>query len=208
MFRPLALTACLLLAITAAQAQAPSPVQTAALSARLFDVAQAQADPVLMLAAARLRKQINPAEDAARQATGGEAGEGAPLTWQEMAAAAEALAEGDDTVLGLIEDLRAETTKGVVSGPVYNIGQIGAGRSDTYPRVDFKGGEYAEVYIEAKSSVDLNLTITDAQGRLVCADTDPSHIAYCGWRPDTTGAFTLRVDNRSGQSTRYALMTN
>lgn len=208
MFRPLSLVACLMLAPLCAHAEGPSPVQVAALSARLFDVGTAQADPVLMLAAARLRKQINPSEDATRQAEGGAPATDAPLSWQEMADAAEVLAEGDEALLGLIDDLRAETTKGVVSGPVYNIGSIPAGKTDIYARVDFKGGEYAEVYIEAKTSVDLNLTITDAQGRLVCADTDPSHIAYCGWRPDATGAFNLKVENRSGQATRYALMTN
>ncbi len=208
MLRPLSLVACALLTALPAFADGPSPVQKAALSARLFDVGQAQADPVLILAAARLRKQITPAEDAARQAEGGQTVADTPLTWEEMAAAAEALAEGDEAMLGLIDDLRAETTKGVVSGPVYNIGQIGPGQSDVYARIDFKGGEYAEVYIEAKSSVDLNLKITDAQGRLVCSDTDPSHIAYCGWRPDAPGSFTLQVDNRSGQATRYALMTN
>jgi hypothetical protein len=182
-------------------------VQTAALSARLYAVGVDAADPVLILAAARLRKTINP-EATARAAEGGEAGTDAPLGWQEMAEAAADLAEDDEALLGLIEDLRAEGTKGVASGPVYNIGNLGRGKSDTYRNIDFKGGEYAEVYVEAQSSVDLNLSVTDAQGRLVCADTDVSHIAYCGWRPDAAGAFTLSVQNKGGSGTGYALMTN
>lgn len=129
------------------------------------------ADPVLMLAAARLRKSIAP-EPVERAADGGEPGTEAPLGWEAMAQAAEELAEGDDALLGLIDDLRAEGTKGVASGPVYNIGSLSAGKSDNYRNIDFKGGEYAEVYVEAQSSVDLNLTVTDAQGRLVCADSD------------------------------------
>ena len=184
-----------------------TPVQTAALSARLYAVGTETADPVLMLAAARLRKTINP-EAISRIAEGGEAGRDAPLGWQAMADAAAELAGDDEALLGLIEDLRAEGTKGVSSGPVYNIGNLGRGKSDTYRNIDFRGGEYAEVYVEAQSSVDLNLSVTDAQGRLVCADTDVSHIAYCGWRPDAAGAFTLSVQNKGGSGTGYALMTN
>ncbi|HMO09091.1 MAG TPA: hypothetical protein PKD10_15800 [Paracoccaceae bacterium] len=202
---------CLMLAAAPLRAEAPTPVQAAALSARLYAVGMAQADPVLVLAAARLRKQIAPVVDpgrAAEDAGAAEADPGDPLTWEAMAEAAVQLAEGDDTILGLIEDLRAETTKGVVSGPVYNIGSLSPRKTDTYARVDFRGGEYAEVYVEAKTTVDVNLTVLDAQGRLVCADTDPSHIAYCGWRPAETGAFTLKVENRGGRATGYALMTN
>ncbi len=190
-----------------AMAEPLTPVQTAALSARVFAAGVELADPVLMLAAARLRKAINP-EAVARAAEGGEAGTDAPLGWQAMAEAAQELADGDEALLGLIDDLRAEGTKGVASGPVYNIGQLGKGKTDTYRNIDFKGGEYAEVYIEAQSSVDLNLSVTDAQGRLVCADTDVSHIAYCGWRPDAAAAFTLSVQNKGGSGTGYALMTN
>ncbi len=190
-----------------AMAEPLTPVQTAALSARVFAAGVELADPVLMLAAARLRKAINP-EAVARAAEGGEAGTDAPLGWQAMAEAAQELADGDEALLGLIDDLRAEGTKGVASGPVYNIGQLGKGKTDTYRNIDFKGGEYAEVYIEAQTSVDLNLSVTDAQGRLVCADTDVSHIAYCGWRPDAAAAFTLSVQNKGGSGTGYALMTN
>ena len=184
-----------------------TPVQTAALSARVFAAGVDTADPVLMLAAARLRKSINP-EAVVRVAEGGETGSDAPLGWQAMAQAAEALADGDEALLGLIDDLRAEGTKGVASGPVYNIGSLSGGKSDNYRNIAFKGGEYAEVYVEAQLSVDLNLSVTDAKGRLVCADTDVSHIAYCGWRPDAAGAFTLTVRNKGGSGTGYALMTN
>ncbi|MFN4159084.1 MAG: hypothetical protein ACK4GO_11855 [Gemmobacter sp.] len=209
MFRALSLALALTVTALPAAAEPLSPVQTAALSARLFEVGRVQRDPLLVLAAARLRKQLAPSEDTTRRAEAGYAAPAqAPLDWQDMAALAEELAAGDDAILGLIDDLRAETTKGVITGPVYNIGSLGPRKTDTYARIDFRGGEYAEVYVEARSSVDLNLTVTDAQGRLVCADTDRSHIAYCGWRPDATGAFTLKVENRGNAATGYALMTN
>lgn len=190
-----------------ALAEALSPVKTAALSARLYEAGLAAKDPLLVLSAAKLRKQINP-EKTDRAPEGGSAGNTAPLGWSDMLASAEALAVGDETLLGLIEDVRAETTKGVVTGPVYNIGSLAAGGRDSYPAIEFKGGEYAEVYVEATTSVDLNLTVVDARGRLVCADTDVSHIAYCGWRPAQGGGYALVVENKGGAATGYALMTN
>ena len=143
-----------------------------------------------------------------RAAAGGETATDAPLGWEEMLASAEPLSADNADLLTLIEDIRVETTKGVASGPVYNIGVLSNGRNDTYPPIEFRGGEYAEVYVEAKSATNLNLTVLDDKGRLVCADTDISAIAYCGWTPATGGNFTLKVENKGPASANYALMTN
>ncbi|MBL4927000.1 hypothetical protein [Fuscibacter oryzae] len=184
-----------------------SPVRTAQLSAQLYQAGLETGDAVLILSAAKLRKGLNPTKGTL-SAQGAAAGEGAPLAWEEMLAKAEELAAGDDAVLGLIEDTRDEGARGVTSGPVYNIGSLGNGGTDTYPAVDFIGGEYAEIYVEAKDATDLNLTVYDAQGRLVCSDTDRSPIAYCGWRPDQTAGFTMKVENHGPKGAAYALMTN
>lgn len=190
-----------------AGAEPLSPVKTAQLSAALYATGVEMGDPLLILSAAKLRKTLNPAKGSLL-AEGAAPVDDAPLGWEEMLASAETLAEGDDTLLGLIDDVRAESIKGVSSGPVYNIGALGNGGNDTYPVVEFVGGEYAEVYVEAKDATDLNLTVYDAQGRLVCSDTDKSHIAYCGWRPDQTGGFVMKVENNGPQGANYALMTN
>lgn len=204
----LALSAALSAALSLpAGAEGLSPVRTAQLSAELYQAGLDAGDPVLILSAAKLRKSINP-EKGSLVAEGAAPGAGAPLGWEEMLASAEDLAQGDDALLGLIADVRAESAKGVSSGPVYNIGTLANGGTDTYPVVDFRGGEYAEVYVEAKDATDLNLTVFDAQGRLVCSDTDKSHIAYCGWRPDQTGGFTMKVENIGPKGASYALMTN
>ena len=205
------LAACLIgLALPAAApalADVPSPVKVAELSARLYAAGMQAGDPLLVLAAAKLRKGLAPVAGD-REAVGGTVGRGAPLSWEEMLASASALAGDDQVVLGLIEDARVETTKGVAAGPVYNIGSLGNGKGDTYPPIEFRGGEYAEVYVEAKAATNLNLGVYDAQGRLVCSDTDISHIAYCGWTPANAGTFTLKVDNKGPVGAEYALMTN
>ncbi len=202
------LAASLTLALAvSARAETASPVQVAALSARLYDTGIAAADPLLILSAARLRKSLAPVAGD-RVPLGGQPTDGAPLTWQEMLASAEGLAAGDVILLGVIDDLRVETTKGVASGPVYNIGSLTNGGNDTYPPIEFRGGEYAEVYVEAKVATNVNLTILDDKGRLVCTDTDISHIAYCGWTPAEGGSFTLKVENKGPAAAAYALMTN
>lgn len=203
-----ALSLCLAAPLaTPAAAEAPSPVKTAELSARLYALGLEGGDPLLILSAAKLRKSLAPASTD-RRPDDGAGGQGAPVTWEDMLDSAAALAGEDEVVAGLIDDIRAETTKGVATGPVYNIASLGNGKSHSYAGVDYRGGEYAEVYVEAKSITDMNLTVTDAQGRLVCSDTDSSHIAYCGWRPAEAGAFTIRVENRGPAGADYALMTN
>ena len=190
-----------------ALAETASPVKIAEMSARLYAAGVEAGDPLLILSAARMRKGLAPVTGD-RAAVDGVAGDGTPLGWEEMLASAKALADGDEALLGLIEDARVEATKGVASGPVYNIGQLGNGKGDTYPPIEFRGGEYAEVYVEAKAAVNLNLAIYDDKGRLVCSDTDISHIAYCGWTPAAAGSFTLKVENKGPMGADYALMTN
>jgi hypothetical protein len=197
------LAVCIMSLAMPAWAEGPSPVKIAELSARLYAAGMTAGDPLLVLSAAKLRKGLAPVAGD-RVAVGGAATDGAPLGWEEMLASAAALAEGDEVVLGLIEDASVEANKGVASGPVYNIGSLGNGSGDTYPPIEFRGGEYAEVYVEAKAATNLNLTIYDDKGRLVCSDTDISHIAYCGWTP----AAALKVDNKGPMGADYALMTN
>lgn len=198
---------CVISLALPAWAEGPSLVKLAELSARTYAAGMAAGDPLLVLSAAKLRKGMAPVAGD-RAAAGGTPGQGAPLGWEEMLASAAQLAAGDEAVLGLIEDARVETTKGVASGPVYNIGSLGNGKGDTYPPIEFRGGEYAEVYVEAKVAANLNLRIYDDKGRLVCSDTDISHIAYCGWTPANAGTFTLEVENKGPSAADYALMTN
>ena len=200
------LTAALILSALPALAADPAPLKQAEASRVIYDTGVATRDPLLVLAAAKMRRGLglSPTD---RMAEDGTPGDGA-LDADAMLATARDLAAGDDMMLGLIDDVASENTKGVVSGPVYNNARIGGGQTDTYRAVPFEGGTYAEIYVEAKGSNDLNLKVTDAQGRLVCSDTDASAIAYCGWSPRSTGDFTIAVQNASGGSADYALITN
>lgn len=188
-----------LLALPAGAGPAAGPLEQAALSARLYAAGEAAGDAVLVAAAAQMRRQ------AGLQAG---LGDGMPLDWTDMLDRAEALAGGDAALQALVLDLRETADKGVASGPEYRLAALAAGASETLPPMEFRGGEYAEAYVEAAPGIDLNLTVLDAAGHEVCADTDRSHVAYCGWTPATDGAFTLVVRNAGTAETDYALMTN
>lgn len=174
----------------------PGALRTAALSARMFHEGVARKDPLLMISAARLRKSL-------RLVPGADL-----LSATDMLDTAETLAAADPVLLGLIADIRAETTRGVASGQIYNLAEVAPGMTDAYMGVAFAGGIYAEVYVEPLAETDLNLMVYDDQDKLVCQDRDPSPIAYCGWTPATDGPFLIKVENLGAVAAPYALMTN
>lgn len=202
-------TAALSLPASTVLAQATqSAIKRAEASRVVFDIGLEQRDALMVLAAAKLRSTLNltPAD---RTPDGGTSDEtGSVLNPEQMLQFAYDFAASDPLLLGVIEDAAAETTKGVTGGPVFNTATIAPKKTDTYSAVPFDAGAYAEIYVEAKDSSDLNLTIRDAQGRLVCSDTDTSAIAYCGWQPRTAGDFSINVQNMSGRSVQYSLITN
>ena len=188
-----------LAAVPAGADPAAGPLRLADLSARLYAAGLAEGDAILIATAARLRRDAGLPADLP--------GDLVP-DWTAMLATAETLAAGDPALLDLIADLRAETVKGIISGPEYRRAALDARASETLPPLAFKGGDYAEVYVEAASGTDVNLTILDAAGHVVCTDTDRSHVAYCGWTPAADGDFTVVIDNLSPIAADYALMTN
>ena len=186
-----------LLALSAlpAGADETGPLKTAELSARVHAAGLATGDPLILLTAAQLRKEAGLPPDL-------------PLSADAILTEAEALAAGDPALLALIGDIRADKAKGVASGPIYHFAALPAGEAETRAPMPFRGGEYAEAYVEAAPGADLNLTVLDADGHVVCTDGDRSHIAYCGWTPAAAGSFTLKVENKGPMGADYALMTN
>ncbi len=206
MFRTALLATLFAFAAQASLADTDRALQKVQASRVIYDEGVSTRDPLLIVAAAKLRRSAG-LEQTDRTADG--AGpDGAHLGWNDMLDQARAFASGDDLMTGLIEDVAAETTKGVTDGPVYNIASLGAKGSSIYRNVPFDGKKYAEVYVEAKGSQDINVFIYDAKDRLVCSDTDASAIAYCGWRPRESGMFSVKVTNESGSGANYSLMTN
>ena len=189
------IVALLALSALPAGAEGIGPLKTAELSARVHAAGVAAGDPLILITAAQLRKESGLPPDL-------------PLSADAILTEAETLAAGDPALMALIGDLRADKDKGVASGPVYHLAALPAGEAETRAPMPFRGGEYAEVYVEAAPGADLNLTVLDAAGHVVCTDGDQSHIAYCGWTPAEDGAFVLKIENAGSVPADYALMTN
>lgn len=187
--------------------------QTAALSAELYLAGMAADDPLLVLAAAKLRKGLDlqeterePEKD--MDPPEEDMGDAAPIGWEDILKVAVAMAPEDEIIASLADDIRSERTKGVKSGQLYSITTIRDGGTDTYPPLVYRGSEYADVYVEGNNGANLDLYVYDAQQRLVCSDTDISAIAHCGWTPAQEAPFTVVVRNRGRGATGYSLITN
>jgi hypothetical protein len=172
-----------------------APLAQAALALRLYESGLAVGDALTVATAARLRRDAGLPE-------------GTAPDWPAMLDRAETLAAGDAATLEIIADIRDEGSRGVASGPIHHLDALAPGQAEKRPPMPFRGGEYAEVYVESATGADLNLTVLDAAGRVVCTDTDRSHVAYCGWTPASDGDFTLVITNAGTEPADYALLTN
>lgn len=201
MFKNAIAIACAAVLFTG-QVKAESPIQLTEMSGRLFEQGIETLDPILMIAAAKIRKSLALEKDKAT------ATDDQIVSWQDMLDTAIAAAPDDAQIAALVDDVRAESSKGVSTGQVYSITTLRGGGTDVYPALPYKGGDYAEVYVEGTGRADLNVYVTDSKGRLVCSDTDISAIAYCGWRPAHNDTFVIKVRNKGGASSKYSLITN
>lgn len=80
-----------------------------------------------------------------------------------------------------------------------------AGR-DLY-RIEFQGGEPAEVEIES-AGAPLTLRVYDANRRLVCRAIEVSSVQRCRWDPSVTASFFIEVRNLNGTTVPYEIRTN
>jgi hypothetical protein len=183
-----------------------------AMARDLVDYGRQNNDALSLIVAAQMRQQVSLKEVDRKPATEG-SGDASPDTTPELTVdsildEAKAMSGDDEVIAGLIDDVKASATKGRSSGPGYNVQTIPGASIDNYAGISFDGGKYAEVYAEGSGRTNLDLYIYDENGNLICSDTDGSDVAYCGWTPRWTGAFTIKVVNRGDASNRYALITN
>jgi len=182
--------------------------KTLALSGQLIIYGRNHHDALALILAADMRKKLA-LKFVQRQATedGAESANASDAIEAILAEAAK-FADGNESYLELIEDVRASASKGKSDGPAYNIRTIKARGKNSYRNIEFSGGQYAEIYVEGSGRANLDLFIYDAKGRLICSDTDPSDINYCGWTPPANGSYLVTIINKSNRSNRYSLMTN
>ncbi|MAZ17801.1 hypothetical protein [Oricola sp.] len=182
------------------------------MSRTLHDRAIETSDPVLMLSAARLRKDSGMKAGAlgTLENSGEDAGDisGETFSWERWLEEAVRLSGGSDVIAGLATDIRTSGSKGLAGQAVYTEGRLAAHSSHRYSDLNFVGGEFAEVYSEGLGKADIDLFVRDSRGAIVCSQTDSSNINQCGWTPGATGPFEVTLENKSDFADTYALTTN
>ncbi len=196
-----------------AKADEPATAKLYAMARDLVDYGRANNDPLSLIVAAGIRQQIALTEvdrkPSSTEGSGAAAEDPTPeLTVEAILDEAKSMSGDDEAIVALADDVTASATKGRSAGPGYNVVTLPGNTTDNYDRVDFNGGEYAEVYAEGSGATNLDLYVYDENGNLICSDTDYSDIAYCGWTPKWTGPFSIKVINQGSASNRYALITN
>jgi hypothetical protein len=131
----------------------------------------------------------------------------APVTAEAMFAKATELAADDEALLGLIEDAKAEGSRGRIGGAVQWLSRLPAGTSDVW-EVPFYGNSYAEIAVVGDGDANLDVAVTDENGNVICYDVSWSDKLYCDWTPSWDGYFYVTVQNMGRSRNSYYLMTN
>ena len=182
------------------------------LAGELAHVGVEMQDAVLLVAAARL-EAMTTGESVDRESVSRRAGtesEGSRNTVPvDLYSLAASYGERNEAVRMLIAEGRSLASGRALAagGPKVSRASVLAGTTDVY-RVTFIGGSLAEVALTGDGDTDLDLSIYDEHGSLVCDDIGPTDDAYCSWVPRWTGLFRIHVENLGDVYNTYRLATN
>ncbi len=189
-------------------------VDTIELADRVAAYAIERGDAAMLVQAARLKAGIPTQEGEATEEGAAEAGDdkdgGVDFSVAGLLDQAEVLGYGNDAVLAMVADARAEATRtrGRVGGPSQRVRVVSANSRFFVRNVNFYGGQPARVWLAGDGDTDLDLYIWDENGNRICASLGAWDRESCSWTPRWTGAFTIEVRNLGGVWNEFALTTN
>ncbi len=191
MGRMVALAGAALMLGAAAPLPDAQPFVALKLSAEVARAGEAARDPLLLLAAARLR--------AAAPVT---LADGTPDKAGEWIARAETIGGDDPRIAALAADIRAEARKGRQDGPSVSQTNLKGGERRAFTET-FRAGKPAVVYIEGDGDTSLSLRVGTA-----CRDFSAGDVKICAWTPRTTGSVTVEIGNTGAVANRVILGMN
>ena len=178
------------------------------LSARaLYDLGLAANDPLMVLTAARMMRGVTMTP--AQRSPDGTPNDVPPRILPPVPDVMFDKARSMDaagTFADLIEILSRETVpppKTLQASPSL----LSPAEVDTWT-LPFYGGTLAEVAIVGNRTGNLDLTVSDAGGHVVCVENGAGYRAYCGFVPQDHGDFTVSVTNSGLAVDGYLLLTN
>lgn len=195
---------------------APGPATVLMLAQRLYDRALADGNTTSLLAAIRLARGITlrPATGWTKETIGkahpdqpqGRTAPADPASAEAMALA-RSLAGEDPTLEDLVYDLDAQLPQSRIDAVAVMSSDLAAGQSDIW-RIAFFGESPAEIAVLGDGDSNLDLSVTDAAGNLICADLSATDRMLCDFVPARNGFFTVTVTNPGAAVNSYRLITN
>lgn len=202
--------------LSATQAGAPGAAAQVILAQRAFEAALTRGDPILLITAIRLAREITLRPPAAWARTT----EGQPAPDQregrtaapdpagpEAIAIAQGLAGEDPDLQDLVYDLDAQLPHGRFPTAINATATLDGGQTDSW-RLVLAGETVAELGLIGDGDTRLSLTVSDEGGSPVC--TVPATLApvLCRFTPARNGFFTVEVRNAGASRNSYRLVGN
>ncbi len=193
---------------TSPQVQA---VQTARTADALAKYGDARKDPLALIVAAKMLREVGGQDLKAPKTTTGGSGQAAAdkpdtRTADALLQRARALAGDRKDLLALADDVAKAGGRGAVGGPKSTRTVVNTNGTDQF-RVAFDAGVPAMVAISGDGDSRLDLLVYDENGNRICSQVGPGDDAACRWTPSWTGSFTIRVVNY-GVANQYRIWTN
>lgn len=196
---------------TVAQDEAPavsiSPeargVTQAVTAAELAAWGRRRQDAGALVMAARLLAEVPVRQN------GEEAALFSPLSLLDEAAA---MAPDNPGLIDAVQRLRDPLLRGVQSspfgaGPVFTVKQLRARENWSF-QVEARGNEVLRVAAIGDGDTNIDLTVTDARGEVVCRDRFGDHYPVCTVAPRQSGAMRVDVVNRGDLWTKVQVLSN
>ena len=201
---------------------APDPKGVPGAAARLvlaqqtYETALRTGDPVVLITAIRLARDVTLRPPAAWTRTT----EGPPVPDQpdgrsgapnpagpEAIAIAQGLAGDDPDLQDLVYDLDAQLPHGRRATAIDAAATLDGGQADDW-RLVLAGQTEAELGLIGDGDSALSLTVADDSGNVVCAVPAGVASALCRFTPARNGFFTVRVKNSGTIRNSYRLLGN
>ncbi len=165
-----------------------------------------RSDPGALIMAARLLAEV-PLREAE-----GDGDEEAFFTATSLLDEAAAMAGDNAGLIDAIDRLRDPLTRGVRSsafgtGPVLTVKSLQARESWAFD-VEARGGEILRVAAIGDGDTNIDLTVRDARGAVVCRDGFGDHYPVCTVSPRAGGQMQVDIVNRGDVWTKVQVLSN
>lgn len=168
-------------------------------------------DAGALIMAARLLAEV-PLRSAGAEGEGDHEDERPFLTAVVLLDEAAAMAGDNAALIDAIDRLRDPLTRGVRSsafgaGPVLTVKSLRARESWAFD-VEARGGEILRVAAIGDGDTNIDLTVRDARGAVVCRDGFGDHYPVCTVSPRTGGQMQVDIVNRGDVWTKVQVLSN